>query len=555
MKICLPAASRRLLIPLLFISAQAIAQQEVITRFEKTISYLADDKLEGRATGSAGEQLASAYIIQQFNEIGLTPAGDAGTYLQSFEARSGKKPGEENYIIAASRYSMDKQHYPHPMTGNGTASGNLIAVGFGITAPALSYDDYAGKDVKGKIVLIKTSSPDGTHPHSKYIEFNDERKKIQLATANGAAGVIFYNEDANYELPGDDYRRNVTAENIPVFIVDSTTAKSLLQFTGTVELHTQLNEEVRTGHNVLGFIDNHASNTVVIGAHYDHLGHGEIEGSLYRGAPAIHNGADDNASGVAMMIELARFLKQMPSSNNYLFIAFSGEEMGLFGSKAFTQSPMMLQYQFNYMLNYDMVGRMDTTNAIIINGVGTSPAWATLKSISNFDMTLTTTESGIGPSDQTSFYLKDIPVVHFFTGSHADYHKPSDDAGLINYMGMLKVFKYSIALISALDDDGKLAFTKTQDSNNENTPRFKVTMGVVPDYAYSGKGMRVDGVTDGKPAQAAGVIAGDIVIKLGSFDVTDMMGYMTALSKFTKGETVTLVVLRNNAPVELQVTF
>jgi hypothetical protein len=487
--------------------------------------------------------------------MGLQPAGDNGQYLQSFEARSGKKAGADNYIATTKRYDMDAVHYPHPMSASAAITASVVTVGFGITAPALQYDDYAGIDMQGKIALIRTSSPDGTHPHSKYIEFNDERKKIQLAASHGAVGVIFYNLDPNYTLPGSDYRRNVTAENIPVFVVDSTTAKDIINNSNAITMHTELIEEVRTGHNVLGYIDNHAATTVVIGAHYDHLGHGEIEGSLYRGAPAIHNGADDNASGVAMILALAQGLQKNNAANNYLFIAFSGEEMGLYGSKAFTQSPLMSNYQINYMLNYDMVGRMDTTNALIINGVGTSPAWSVLKEISAGGIKITTTESGIGPSDQTSFYLKDIPVVHFFTGSHADYHKPSDDAQLINYDGMQRVYDYSMALIQALNDDGKISFTKTQDSNNENTPRFKVTMGVVPDYAYSGKGMRVDGVSDGKPAQIAGVLAGDIVIKLGSFEVTDMMAYMTALSKFTKGETTTVTVLRNNILMELPVTF
>lgn len=546
---------QRLLLPLLFLSLGAAAQQPLHQQFESAITYLADDKLEGRATGSAGEQLASTYIAEQFKQMGLLPAGDAGSYLQSFDARSGKKPGAENYIITSKRHEMDNNNYPHPMSANNMVTSRVVAAGFGITAPALNYDDYAGIDVNGKIVLIKTSSPDGTHPHSKYIEFNDERKKIQLAASKGAVGVIFYNLDENYTLPGTDYRRNITAENIPVYVVDSTVAKEILQHNDAIIMRTELMEEVRTGHNVLGFMDNHAATTIVIGAHYDHLGHGEIEGSLYRGAPAIHNGADDNASGVAMILAMARGLKDLNTANNYLFIAFSGEEMGLFGSKAFTQSPLMSQYQINYMLNYDMVGRMDTTNTVIINGVGTSPAWAVLKEIKTGGLTLSTTESGIGPSDQTSFYLKDIPVVHFFTGSHADYHKPTDDAQLINYDGMQRVYDYSMALIQMLNDDGKIAFTKTQDSNNENTPRFKVTMGVVPDYAYSGKGMRVDGVSDGKPAQIAGVMAGDVVIKLGSFEITDMMAYMTALTKFTKGETTTVVVLRDNKQLELPVTF
>ena len=524
---------------------------------QQHVRYLSNDKLEGRATGSAGEQLAATYIIEHFRETGILPAGDNGTYLQAFEARAGKKPGPDNYIVAQNKvYSMQDSIYPHPMSANGSVSGQIQAAGFGISATALNYDDFAGIDLQGKIALIKTSSPDGTHPHSKYIEYNDERKKIQSAAAKGAVAVIFYNLDPNYSLPAADYRRNVTAESIPVFIVDAAMAKSLLAYTGAVRISSDLDEEVRVGHNVLGFIDNKAPHTIVIGAHYDHLGHGEIEGSLYRGDAAIHNGADDNASGIAMILELADALKSNTyTQNNYLFIAFSGEEMGLFGSKAFVQSPLMQNYSVNYMLNYDMVGRMDTTLAVIINGAGTSTDWSVLPQLTANGMRITTTESGIGPSDQTSFYLRDIPVLHFFTGSHADYHKPSDDEALINYAGMDMIYDYSLRLIAELDDNGKINFTKTKDSNNDNTPRFTVTMGIVPDYAYSGKGMRVDGVSDGKPAQKAGVQAGDIIIKLGAFEVTDMMAYMQSLSKFSKGQSTTVTVMRNNEVLELPVQF
>lgn len=538
------------------ISFTATAQTPVITSMQEHVRYLSDDKLEGRATGSKGEQLAAGYIIEHFSKNGLQPAGDGDTFLQAFEARAGKKAGQNNFILAKGKMVMDDQLYPHPMSANATVTGSIQAVGFGISAPSLQYDDYAQADVKGKIVLIKTSSPDGTHPHSKYIEFNDERKKIQTAAAKGAIGVLFYNTDENYTLPTADYRRNVTAETLPVFIIDAETADRLSMYTGPVTLSTDLQEETYTGHNVLAYKDNHAAHTIVIGAHYDHLGHGEIEGSLYRGEAAIHNGADDNASGIAMLIELANKLsRDTLTQNNYLFIAFSGEEMGLFGSKAFVHSTAMKNYSINYMLNYDMVGRMDTTHALIINGAGTSSDWSVLQQLAINPMKITTTESGIGPSDQTSFYLNDIPVLHFFTGSHADYHKPSDDEHLINYAGMKLVYDYSLRIIGELDENGKINFTKTKDSNNDNTPRFTVTLGLVPDYAYTGKGMRVDGVSDGKPAQKAGLQAGDIIIKLGAFDVTDMMGYMESLSKFSKGQSTTVTIMRNETVMELPVQF
>ena len=298
-----------------------------------------------------------------------------------------------------------------------------------------------------------------------------------------------------------------------------------------IEMAAELIKEEATGHNVIGFINNNAKNTVVIGAHYDHLGFGDDESSLYRGAPAIHNGADDNASGTAALIELAGILKKSTDkSNNYLFIAFSGEEKGLLGSNYYTKHPTLPLEKMNYMINMDMLGRLKhDSSTVIINGVGTSPAWKITMDYIKIDSLKTkTTESGVGPSDQTSFYLKDIPAIHFFSGTHSDYHKPSDDEPLINYVGEARIIDYILQLIHRLDDKGKLEFTKTKDDSNENTPRFKVTLGVIPDYAYEGEGMRIDGITEGRPASKAGLLQGDVVIQLGDYVVTDMTAYMKA---------------------------
>jgi len=309
-----------------------------------------------------------------------------------------------------------------------------------------------------------------------------------------------------------------------------------------------------SGRNVIGFIDNKQPTTIVIGAHYDHLGFGE-DGSLYRGEEQIHNGADDNASGVVSLLLLAKNLKKRNGSNNYLFIAFSGEEKGLFGSNYFTKNPTIELDQVNYMINMDMVGRLDEENALAINGAGTSPEWMpVIESIGMDSLKIITKESGVGPSDHTSFYLKDIPVLHFFTGTHEDYHKPTDDADKINYGGIYAVTAFIDSLISQLDGRQKLAFAKTKDESGD-APRFKVTLGVVPDYMFDGTGMRIDGVSDDRPAQIAGLKTGDVVIKMGDIEVIDMMSYMTALSKFEKGDTTTVVVKRDSQELSYSVKF
>lgn len=308
------------------------------------------------------------------------------------------------------------------------------------------------------------------------------------------------------------------------------------------------------GRNVIGFIDNQAEKTVVIGAHFDHLGMGGI-GSMYRGEQAIHNGADDNASGTATIMILAQLLKEASKNNNYLFIAFTGEENGLWGSNYFTKNPTIDLENVNYMFNYDMVGRLNDEKTVAVHGTGTSPTWNDVLDISNVDsLHLVKKESGVGPSDHTSFYLNDIPVLHFFTGQHDDYHRPTDDPDKINWEGIVQIVRYSVNLINNLNDKGELAFTKTK-NESENTPRFKVGLGVVPDYLFDGEGMRIDGISEDKPAQRAGLEKGDIVIRLGDSTIVDMMSYMKALSVFEKGDTTTAIINRGDEELKKEIVF
>jgi len=308
-----------------------------------------------------------------------------------------------------------------------------------------------------------------------------------------------------------------------------------------------------TGRNVIAFLDKKADKTIVIGAHFDHLGMGG-QGSLHRGDSAIHNGADDNASGTAALLALAKIFKYETLKSNILFVAFSGEENGLWGSNYFVKNPTLDLKTINYMINMDMVGRLNPEKSLAVHGVGTSPSFPPVLDPINADsLKLVPSESGVGPSDHTSFYLQDLPVLHFFTGQHADYHKPSDDADKINYEGLVKVVRYISRLIAGLDEEPKLAFTKTKDSSD--SPRFTVSMGVVPDYLYSGKGMRVDGVSEGKPAQAAGLQKGDVVLQLGDSTINDMMGYMRALSVFKKGDSTQVVVERAGQKIAAKVKF
>ncbi len=308
------------------------------------------------------------------------------------------------------------------------------------------------------------------------------------------------------------------------------------------------------GTNIVGMIDNPGDEIIIIGAHYDHLGYGGVS-SLYRGDSLVHNGADDNASGVAVMIQLAELLKSEQLQKDILFIGFSGEEEGLWGSNYFSKNPTIDLSKVSAMINMDMVGKLDEQKALAIHGTGTSPSWEGILNKSNTDsISLLFRPSGIGPSDHTSFYLQDIPVLHFFTGQHEDYHKPTDDSEKLNYEGMAKIALMIDRIVGELNTVDKLAFTKTKDESRD-TPRFTVTLGVVPDYLFGGKGMRIDGVTEEKPAAVAGLQKGDVVTQLGDFAVDGMNGYMEALSKFEKSAETTVKVKRGDEELTFPIKF
>ena len=319
------------------------------------------------------------------------------------------------------------------------------------------------------------------------------------------------------------------------------------------------------GRNVLGAtaaLGDTAQRWGVIGCHHDHLGWGD-ENSLWRGAAegdsAMHPGADDNASGVATLLELASRHAVAPLVEHPILMAsFSGEEKGLWGSNHFTDEPTVAMEHVDWMINFDMVGRL-RGDTLAIYGNGTSPVWNDILEACNaaegagFEMVLS--ESGVGPSDHTSFYLADVPVLHFFTGQHEDYHKPTDTADKLNYEGMVRIADFTVCIVQELAALDSIPFTKTKDSSSDDAPRFKVTLGVVPDYLYSGTGMRIDGVSEGRPAQLAGLQKGDVVVRIGAHEVTDMMGYMEGLSKFEEGEVTPVEVLRNGASMVVDVTW
>ena len=553
---------------LLLISALAVSSlsygQEAVTiipdtiLLKKYITTLSADNMEGRETGTEGEKLAYEYLLREFRTVGLLPKGTQG-YIQPFPFNAGSYMGVANSLkVNKKSFKAEEQFYPLAYSTNKKFEGKSVQVGYGISAP--TKNDYEGlKDLNGKIFIMESGYPEEMDPHSKMAEYADLRTRIDSAIAKGAIAVIFINTNKDTENPSKKYSNRITPSSIPVVFASGEAASYLVESKGaTISGETEILKKERTGHNVIGYLDNKAEYTVVIGAHYDHLGYG-IDGSLYRGdQKLVHNGADDNASGTAGLIELGRILRTAPyKKNNYLFIAFSGEEMGLLGSNHLVKHLPVPAEKISYMLNMDMIGRLKPEDPVlIINGAGTSPEFnKAFAAIKVEGLKIKTTESGVGPSDHTSFYLKDIPVLHFFSGTHSDYHKPEDDEEKINYHGEQMILEYMLNLIAILDDKSKIEFNKTKDSENEDAPRFKVTLGVVPDYAFDGEGMRIDGVSDDKPAQKAGLKAGDIVIQLGDNKVTDMMSYMKALGRFAKGDKTVVTVKRGDEVLTKDIVF
>jgi hypothetical protein len=520
------------------------------------VRFLSNDLLEGRLPGTAGEQKAAAFIAQRFQQYDLQPKGDGGSYLQAFDF-----PAPVN-VLPATQLVVDgkslrsgKEFFPFYGSPNGKASGKALAVGFGIRAPELNHDDYAEKKkYKKAILIVDLSSPDGVHPHSKFAAYTDLETRLKWAAEQGAAGVVFINPGDLAMDPPTTFKKIGTGAIPAVMVLDKTLGKSLL--TAQKISLTVAVEEVRTpATNVVGLIDNGAAKTVVIGAHFDHLGWGE-EGSLSK-ERAIHNGADDNASGTAGLMDLARQLSHPGASKkyNYLLVAFSAEEKGLLGSKFFTNNLPVPAEQLAYMFNMDMIGRFDPDRGLEVAGTGTSPTW------DNFfaqykcpAFKVRTTPSGVGPSDHTSFYYLNLPVLHFFTGTHADYHKPSDDVEKISYHDISRITNLMVQLIQFTDGQ-ELEFTKTAEQDRKDLPRFSVTLGIMPDYAFEGPGVRLEGTTEGKAAQKAGLQRGDIILKLGTVEVKDVMGYMGALAQFKPGDTTTVEYQRGAETQKAEIKF
>jgi aminopeptidase YwaD len=568
------------------IVTQAVAQKYnpeiTIKELKEDIGYLASDELKGRKSGEPGDLMAAEYIRTKFKNAGLTLMFDNG--FQKFSLVTSAEIGEGNQLaVSGSNFEVKKHFLPYAFSGNTNVTADVVFVGYGLEVDrdSLQWNDYKNVDVSGKWVLALQGDPDLENPQSPYIEFSSERSKALFAADKNAAGLIlvagkkfsetdqltsliFDKNSSRYDIPVIQVTREVadkilagsenTIEKLEAKI-DSLNRTLNLKLNSTVSATVNVNQKETETQNVVALLpgtDNNLKNEyVVVGAHFDHLGMGGPgSGSRVTDTLAVHNGADDNASGVAAVIQLAEKLAaEKKNKRSIIFVAFGAEEMGLVGSKAFTNKPPVETEKMVAMFNFDMVGRLDPkSNGLSIGGTQTSKETEAILTDLNTGFELAFSPEGVGPSDHASFYLQNIPVFFISTGAHSDYHTPVDDAEFINYEGTKKVADYSYLVISELANrDEALTFQEAGPKfQRSRGGRLKVTFGVMPDFAgLEKRGLRIDAVTPGKPAEKAGMKKGDIITAIEGKKVGGIHDYMSRLQTMEVGQQVSVDIIRD----------
>ncbi|MEW6306631.1 MAG: M20/M25/M40 family metallo-hydrolase [Verrucomicrobiota bacterium] len=571
------------------------------------VSFLAADSLEGRLTGTKGAQQAAEYIAQQLKSAGLQPLGKDGTFLQPFEFTSGVKVvTNKNRLSLATHgenveFEVEKDFRPLSFTANGEVEGDVVFAGYGLTVPGKmgeGYDSYAGLNVSNKIVMVLRYVPEGVDQkrRQELNRYAGLRYKALIARTHGARALLIVT-GPNSPNPGTlaplTFDTSLAGSGIVAASISADVANTLLIGSGKTlkELQTALDIEnphaqhglplpgmrlkvatavqhiKKTDHNVVALLPagSGSSEYVMLGAHYDHLGHGETGGFAIKGEEGqVHNGADDNASGVAAMLEIAAALaeerKQRPADfpRGIIFSFWSGEELGLIGSSHFAEHPVVNLSNVVAYLNFDMVGRL-RDNKLTLQGVGSSALWKKLVEKRNVaaGFTLTLQDDPYLPTDTTAFYPKGIPVLAFFTGSHENYHRPGDDTDTLNYDGAERIAKFARALTLDLVKGGERPdYVKVERSSTGGGGRdaLRAYLGTIPDYATDVQGVKLSGARGGSPADKAGIKGGDVIVEFAGQKIANIYDYTYALDAVKIGVPVKVIVLREGKRVELNVT-
>ena len=637
---------------------QSGSAQQSVERLRQTITYLASDELEGRRTGTKGATEAANYIAGEFKRLGLQPPQAAARgrnerpYLQPFPYVSNVDLGRNNLLFVnpgkaddTAQFMVGEDWMPLGFSTNASIkSAPVVFAGYGISSAELKYDDYAVSNAKDRVAIVFAGTPDGDNPHGQFAQAGQLRFKTAAARAAGARALLIMSDEE--KLKDDRMSRlsydNAGAAGIPVVVISPRLAHKLLTF-GTlddylasadaravdtqvksdrpaatvvqvprslalrsspvaprVDLTVDLIRRESPSFNVVGILPGSdpklKNEAIVIGAHYDHLGRGG-EGSLAPREGDIHHGADDNASGVAGLLELARGLSspQTPKRRRMIvFIAFSGEEEGLLGSDYYVNHPLVPLRNTVAMINMDMIGRLKDKK-LIVGGVGTAKEWKDLINDENsgralwnrpdelvgigsnirttstrrdsdlpsvnysgpitplFELSLN--EDGYGPSDHSSFYSKQVPVLFFWTGTHDDYHKPSDTADKINYEGEARIVSFVERVVRDIDKtEERPTYTVAKSDSQGRSAGFRVYLGTIPNYADANDGLKLDGVRDDSPAAKAGLKAGDKVVKLAGREVKNVYDYTYALGEMKAGQEYEIEVMRDGQRLTMKIT-
>lgn len=561
----------------------AITPEDVLQH----VRYLAHDELEGRAAGTPGAELAARYIAAWFAHVGLKPLGDRGTFLQEFEFTAGARLGPQNACRAwvggrEQELELHRDFLPLPFSTSGTVEGEVVFAGYGIQAPQAGYDDYAGLEVKDKVVLVLRSSP---APLSRYAPL---RSKARTARSLGAKAILFFTGPASQPqdevgpfeaaegrfdagLPAAFLSRRVAAEWLRAGGIEDVAAWQERVAQGPspdsrplpqvrVRLTCDVVKERRRTSNVVGLLEGQDPQArqeyVVIGAHYDHVGRGEYGGARGRQGE-IHNGADDNASGTAGVIELAEFFASQPQrpERSLLFVAFGAEEIGLLGSSHFVNHPPVPLERIRAMINLDMIGR-SPDGSVQVLGALTAEEWPEIVQVAGreVEVPLKMGSSFVGGSDHQPFQNRGIPILFFFTGLHPQYHTPEDDPERIQPQHEARILELVARIVRRVASSSQtLRYVKAASSGPQMGAGFRVYLGTIPDYSAEVEGVLLAGVREGGPAARAGLQGGDIIVEVDGKSVRNVEDYTAILGEAEPGKPMKVVVLRGGQRLSFQV--